>query len=891
MTQLPGYHIPGEKGFPTRFAHFQNTMYMIAQRPTNTTRWTVLILVCLFVGSLGAESAAARQEKDRSDEALAVKRLEQKERNLARNVYLFNLLRDPATNQIPPAARLNEVKFAAQMPSVGDLSNKSQAVTYAWNEAGPTDVGGRTRALVVDLDNSSILIAGGAGGGIWRSTNSGTSWTLVSDPHFGITAIAQDPRAGFRTTWYASTGESKGTFDSNSGVGANLFGSGLYKSTDNGASWSQVQSAGDPYSWDTDYDFVSRVVVSPTTGTVVFAENSEGLYRSSDGAASFANVYGTTNSHPWSDVAVDAAGNFIAVLAGAVGASTNGVYRSTDDGVTWSPVGTFPDPFNTGYTRSVIALAPSDQDVLYVMTYMGAKKTVSGVSVEDVRFHKITISTGTYEDRTANVPLFLRGDLSLGSGSLDTQGGYNMAIAVHPTDADHVFIGGTSLFRSRDGFATAVTQNDGWIGGYAIVDNFSQYANHHPDNHTVFFDPGSANRLYSGHDGGLSVSNDVSGVGPITWTKLNNGYNVTQFFTVSIARASGDDRILGGTQDNGSPYFRWNGTTATASADLSTGDGAAGFLGATSVYSSSQNGGGGYEVVSPSSDPSFGTMQALQPCTNCGQLFVNPLAVNPNNETNTFYPAGANLYRLDNALSWTQLTNLTLSTGYGFSALAMSTAPADILYYAAYSATGSPKIYRFANTLTATSGQTEISIPAAAVGGYVVDIAVNPTDANELLVVLSNYNVVGLYHSTDAGQNWTAVEGNLNGASGPSFRAAEIVPFGGETSFWLGTSIGLYKTAALNGAGTVWAQDAAAALGISPVAALDSRPADGQVVAATHGRGIFVGSASASVNVAPVAADASGTGNEDTGIAVTLSATDANGDALTYALASNPSNG
>ncbi len=806
------------------------------------------LLVIFLFGTFSSQNTAVseaqfRAQKDGGHRAGV-------ERKVARDAYFNMIYQDPALGRIPDGIRERELAYARTLPTDSDFLAKRGALTFDWKEAGPTDVGGRTRGLVIDRADSNTLITGGVSGGIWKSTDAGVSWRLVSENHLAITDIAQDTRAGYTNTWYASTGESKNSFNTNVETAGNLFGTGLYKSTDGGESWSQIQSAGNPTVWDTSYDFVSRLIVSPTTGTVFYVENSDGLFRSTDGGVSFSLAHGTVFEHSWGDVAVDASGNLLLVLAGDPAfASTVGVFRSTDDGVTWTPIhenngATFPAPFDGEYSRPVIALAPSNQDVAYILTYMGVKKAVSGGEIDDLRFHKLTISTGTYEDRSANIPLFLNDAGEVGVGTLDTQGAYNMTIAVHPADENHVLIGGTSLFRSRDGFATASTdKNDNWIGGYAIVDNNSLYANSHPDHHLLRFETSAPYRLYNGHDGGLSVSDDVTPNGQILWRDLNNGYNVTQYFTVSIARAAGDDRIIGGTQDNGSPFFRWDGASATPSNDVSTGDGAFAYLGADIIYSSSQNGFLMFQVISPSGTPSFQFAQAGSPCLDCGALFVNPGAVNPNNENIFFFPAGADLYRSDDAGNWTQLTNLALAAGYGISALSVSTTPTDILYYAGYSDSGAPKVFRLDDANTATDGAVERSPAAAGAGEYILSIGVNPADADEILVAISNFAVLSLYHSTDGGQTYTNAEGNLAGTNddGPSVRAASILPFNGEKTYFVATSVGVFSTAEINGVSTEWTQVAGSIMGNTATSAIDSRPSDGRVAIATHGRGIFVG--------------------------------------------------
>src|SRR5690606_38033943 len=89
-----------------------------------------------------------------------------------------------------------------------------------------------------------------------------------------------------------------------------------------------------------------------------------------------------------------------------------------------------------------------------------------------------------------------------------------------------------------------------WIGGYNITNNASSYPSHHPDQHVIFFDPENPNRMWTGHDGGVSVTEDIT-LPKIAWQNRNRGYVTTQFYTVALAEGANDQRVIGGTQDNG----------------------------------------------------------------------------------------------------------------------------------------------------------------------------------------------------------------------------------------------------------------------------------------------------------------------------------------------------
>ena len=232
-----------------------------------------------------------------------------------------------------------------------------------------------------------------------------------------------------------------------------------------------------------------------------------------------------------------------------------------------------------------------------------------------------------------------------------------------------------------------------------------------------------------------------------------------------------------------------------------------------------------------------------------------------------YYPAGQDMWRnnqissipkfLQNGtkVGWENLTNLTVPFGYEITALVVSqNNPLHVLYYGASHPIGAPLIFKLIKSDTSRSASIDISVPGSQVGAYAHNISVNPQYGNEIIVTYSNYNVVGLYHSSDGGLTYDAIEGNLTGTmenSGPSLRASSIVSNQGTTLYILGTSVGVYSTLILNGNSTVWEQEGEAVMGNVVVGNIASRDSDGRVVIGTHGRGIFIGD----MNVVSVASE------------------------------------
>ncbi len=765
-----------------------------------------------------------------------------------RDRYFFNMLKDPTTGRIPDNIRSRELKFAESFDS-RKRGREVVSADYDWKEAGPNDVGGRTRAIGIDKRNSSIILAGGVSGGLYRSTDKGTNWTLVNDPneYNGITSIAQDPRAGHEDTWYYATGEFTGNSAMAQGWSASYSGNGLFKSTDNGLSWSLITGTdSDVTKWNKAYDYVSKIMVSPTSGNLFVCANGFGIIKFNVTSNTDAISLGGANNHYWADIDIDAAGNIIGFLSesrsSSIATPTNspGVYRSTNDGSTWTRIGSDSD-LNAEYDRGLVRIAPSNTDIAYLFM----------VNDKEPYFYKIDIAGGNIINRTSNANGSYPGASSSIIEKLGKQGDYNMTLAVHPTDENFVIAGSTSLFRSNDGFATKPTSSYSWIGGYGNpATGAFMYPNHHPDCHVTVFVPDNSGAVWSGHDGGLSYAANakLDTESFFTWSDKNTGYNITQFYTVALPHYPDTENVfIGGTQDNGSPLFIFNGTTTSQSYDKSSGDGSFCSFGKDYYYASSQKGTlvrwgkSKYSIVHPS--------QAT------GQMFIHPFELDENNTNVIYYPAKGDLYinsdisevpdALQNGtmINWSKIN--VAPSGYTITALASTTNPSNILYVTAYSSSNIPKIYKIENPANSKSRKiTEINISGAKSGIYPHDLYVNPINGNEFIVVFSNYNITGAYHTTNGGDSYTSIEGDLAGDvsnPGPSIRTVAIVNHGDTKIYYLGTSTGLYKTKTLDGASTAWIKVKSDLIGSVIVNDIDVNPSDGKIAIGTHGRGMFAG--------------------------------------------------
>ncbi|MEZ4883454.1 MAG: sialidase family protein [Chitinophagales bacterium] len=271
-------------------------------------------------------------------------------------------------------------------------------------------MGGRTRSIRFDVRNANIMLAGGVSSGVFRSTDGGTTWVKVSpnDQIHNVTSLAQDTRAGQEDTWYYGTGE----LEASTSLGdAGYKGFGIWKSTDNGVTWTALTATqtGTLEGGDNPFDFVHRIVVDPTNGTV-YAAATDVIQRSTDGGTTWEQVLGIFNFDVYSDIAVTSTGRLYAAFDGT--SDSDGVWTSTTGANgSWTKIAgtgsaSTPAGWNTvdNYGRIVIAVAPSSENILYVLYDNKTVSDCAGTPAPEADFYKWNQTTTTWTNLSANLP-------------------------------------------------------------------------------------------------------------------------------------------------------------------------------------------------------------------------------------------------------------------------------------------------------------------------------------------------------------------------------------------------------------------------------------------------------------------------------------------------------
>jgi hypothetical protein len=462
---------------------------------------------------------------------------------------------------------------------------------------------GRITALALDPSCSQSkcrLWVGAAGGGVWRTTNgmAGTpSWTFVSGglPTNAIGALTYDASTG---GLYAGTGEPNASADSETG-------SGLFKSTDGGDTWTHVPAITSTtisgvYTGDAFKDrAISEITVDPTNSNVIYVSSASairgvcsvlngcdaapptplpgrGVYKSTDGGATFTLLNGATSGLPFVlrgavNVKLDP-GDHNTVYASLFG---QGVFRSTNGGTNWTQIFTGVT-IGGNIERDTIDVAalPSGKTRMYI----GAGDTGTFAS----RLYRS-------DDVATGAPVFTNITTALSSNYCTQQCWYDNVVYTPPGQPDTVYLGGAYDYSNAGTWA--IDQNlAGRTNGRAFIVSHDAGATFtdltrdatsdsrpngmHPDSHAIAVVPSSPDIGFFGSDGGLvrtsgqfadvssqcgsrslsapnlAICQQLLSSVPTEITSLNKGLSTLQFQSLSVNPIDAKD-LMGGTQDNG----------------------------------------------------------------------------------------------------------------------------------------------------------------------------------------------------------------------------------------------------------------------------------------------------------------------------------------------------
>ena len=382
------------------------------------------------------------------------------------------------------------------------------------------------------------------------------------------------------------------------------------------------------------------------------------------------------------------------------------------------------------------------------------------------------------------------------------------------------------------------------------------------------FLPSNPDVILSATDGGVYKSNDCNAT-PHIWERLNNGYQTTQLYSVSISKDPNNPVILGGFQDNGN-FVNFSGDPLDEWTMTFNGDGTYSEIADNNedIYIQIQRG-VLYKMKLDNSGNilAFNRMDPADADTADFQ-FINQICMVPDNDDYLYFPEGNTIWRQDAAnnfpynndhnrimYGWTELQ----PSFFGTDTLQEITAIAATLFShnKVYYGTNEGKLYRINNASFTNPPHTEITHSLFPNSGHVTNICIDPINPNKLIVTFSNYNTNSVFYSEDGGSTWGNISGNLeepNGSgfytgsgNGPSCRAAQILYVNNSPIYFMATSTGLYATDSLipyytgftANLTTEWKQIGTEEIGNVVVESIKVRQYDGKLVVGTHGTGVY----------------------------------------------------
>ncbi|MBI5215150.1 MAG: choice-of-anchor D domain-containing protein [Ignavibacteriae bacterium] len=613
----------------------------------------------------------------------------------------------------------------------------SQDVNAAgWTLIGPSVVpssgggAGRVNCVAVNPSNTNMIFAGSASGGLWKSTNGGTTWTSNTDAlaSLGVTAIVFDPNDS--NIMYMATG------DADAG---DTYSIGVLKSVDGGTTWS---TTGLNYSTSSTAT-IRALVAHPTNSNILLATTNSGIYRTTNAGTNWSLVSSGTSR----DLEVNKTDPTVWYAT----KNNSGVYKSIDGGATFSLLSGVGLPASPP-GRIGIAVAASSPSTVYAL-YVNATDGFYGL-------YKTT-NAGASWSLQSNTPNILSWD---GTGS-DGQGWYDLVLDVDPTNAAVVYVGGVNMYKSTTS-GTSWTKITHWYSG-------AGYPYIHADQHGMTFHPTNNATLFVGNDGGVFKSTNSGS----SWSDISSGLAITQFYRLGVSQTN-VNRIFGGTQDNGT-----NRVLNGAWEQILGGDGMESLIdysdeniGYAELYYGdiyrTTNGGNSFSYISGGLGESGGwvTPYIINPI-NPKSIYVGTTKVYKStnrgtnwaaisgalsggtlasiaiakSDTNTIYAGDYSwIYRTTNGgSSWTNITSGLPSASKTYIAVHPNNKDIAFVTISGY---GSSKVYK-----TTNGGSSWTSISSGLPSIPTNCIVIHPTSTDNMFVGTD----VGVYSTTNGGTSWS----------------------------------------------------------------------------------------------------------------------------------------
>jgi photosystem II stability/assembly factor-like uncharacterized protein len=687
---------------------------------------------------------------------------------------------------------------------------------------GPAVVGGRVIDIAVDPRTPSTWYVAAASGGVWKTTNSGTTWTPIFEGQgsFSIGCLAIDPKNPL-VIWVGS-----GEKNSQRSVS---YGDGVYKSTDGGKSWENVGLKKSEH--------IGKILIDPRDTNTVYvaaqgplwsAGGDRGLYKTTDGGKTWKAVLTISENTGVTDAVFDPRNPDVIYAASYQrrrhiwtlidGGPESGIQKSTDGGATWKKLaGGLPRQADMG--RIGLAIAPSNPDTVYAIIESSGK--AGG-------FFRSTDGGGNWAKQSDYV-----------SGSPQ----YYQTLYVDPQNEDRVY--------SMDVFL--MVSDNGGKEFHPLGEK-----DKHVDNHALWIDPANRGHFLVGCDGGLYESWDRGA----NWT-FHNNLPIAQFYRVSVNNAKPFYYVFGGTQDN----FSLGGPSRTANnngirnSDWFVTQGGDGFQSQADpedpniVYAEAQYG------VLDRYDLRTGEEVGIQPQPGKGEPALrwnwdSPIIISPHSHTRLYFAANRIFRSDDRGNSWKPISpDLTRQINrYQLKVMGRVWGPDTVAYNTSTSVYGNIVSLNespvkdgliYAGTDDGLVQVTEDGgghwrkidkFPGVPDNTYVSDLESSPTDADTVYAAFNNHQMGDfkpyLLKSADRGKTWTSITGDLPDRGSVWTVAQDFVD---PNLLFVGTEFGLYFS---REGGRKWIK--VSSLPVIPVRDIALHHKQNDLVIATFGRGFWI---------------------------------------------------
>ncbi len=678
---------------------------------------------------------------------------------------------------------------------------------WEWDWLGPSNIGGRIRTILTNPNNANELWIGSVSGGIWKSTNSGSSWTAINDfmPSLAISSMVFDPST--TNIMYAATGEGYTTYY----LSDALPGAGVFKSTDGGNTWNQLASTNND-----NFKYVNRLAAhpNPDSAGVLFAATSSAIeggtnavWKTEDGGLSWGKKLNLGTM--CFDVRYDQNNNNELMASG-----DNIFYLSDDYGETWVDQATGAAnklPSNSG--RCEASFAPSNTNRIYV-----------SMERNDGELWKSTDNGETWTHMV--------------SGHLPS-GGYANCIWVCPTNSNRLIIGGLDLFRSMDGASSFTKISDWRFYHNENDDSLSAHADHHFIVEAADWNNTTNPEVYFGNDGGIQKTNDVWSLNRYAgWDNLaNTSLGITQFY--GGAAAPDGSIIVGGTQDNDKLRYKktgaWSGVNNWYQS--STGDG--GFAAINYNNTNIVYGEYIYLQIKKSTDGGdtySNSITGLTDATNSNRsLFIAPFSMDPNNPSRLVAGGSSIFLTTNDADNW---SSIKANFGSRCSSIDIDYINNKIIWVGYTNGRVEKSSFVEGDYDWTRLDDNDIGLP----NRYVTDIAINPTNSNQVFITFGGYNNDNVWYTPDGGATWE----NRSGTIPYDLPALQVntVRFHPINANWvyIGTDLGVFASSDRGQNWNVITNSSSENGNDGPVNTEVAElfwQGDEFLIAATHGRGMY----------------------------------------------------